>query len=157
MTLSQSLTSLGDAVRADYLITDKLSIDEMTSLLSGKNELEKGLGDDPFDDGVDIAKGSDSYTLTGKVVGARIALNLAGQISLKGKTLTIYFQASTDDADGVPLQLGPMSGKRISLTVKAKDMTGYYITLTFTTNNSLSIVFYKAASIKIKSLRAWLV
>lgn len=155
MTLSQLLTSLGDAVRSDYLITDKLAINEMTDLLSGKNDLTSTLGTNLYVEDVAIAKEDDAYLMTPSRVNARVAIPLSSP-NLVGKKVCVYFQASTDSGEA-PLQLGPWNGNRIALTVKGKSMTGYYVTLTFTANNSLSMFWEKVAPIKIKNLRAWLV
>lgn len=157
MTLSTTLTNLGDAVRSGYLITDKLKIAEITDLVSGKSQLERGLGDQPYSEGVTITKGEDSYTLTANKASSRIAIDIIGKPVLTGKTMIVYFQASTDDADGVAIKLGPISGQQEIVTITGATMQGHYIPITFTANNSLSIVFDKVTSIHMKDLRAWII
>lgn len=155
MSVIDKLTKLANAVRSDRMINNKLSVDEMTNLLSNRNELVKGLGDSPYVEGVKITKESDGYTLAADFENARIALNFVDQSQLKGKTVAIYFQASTNAASEVPIYLGPIGANLAYLTVKG-EMTGYYTVLTFTANNSLSIIFNEAASINIRNLRAWI-
>lgn len=156
MTLSQSLTNLGDAVRSDCLIDTRLKISEMTDLIAKKNDLLSSLNNNPYVENASVSKENSFNTIAASQVGGRVAIGLVGGNPV-GKTVAIYFQASTDDTSGVSLQLGPISGMKAALTVKGKDMKGYYVTIEFTANNSLSIILGKAASINIKGLRAWIV
>lgn len=156
MTVNETLTALGDAVRSDYLIENRLKISEMTDLIAKKNDLTIALNDNPYVEKASVSKENGFNTITASQTGGRVAINLVGG-NPTGKTVAIYFQASTDDTSGVSLQLGPMSGMKAALTVKGKDMKGYYVTIEFTANNSLSIILGKAASINIKDLRAWIV
>lgn len=156
MSVSTTLTALGDAVRSDYLIENRLKISEMTDLIAKKNDLTITLNDNPYVEKASVSKENGFNTITASQTGGRVAISLVGG-NPTGKTVAIYFQASTDDTSGVSLQLGPMSGMKVALTVKGKDMKGYYVTIEFTANNSLSIILGKAASINIKDLRAWIV
>lgn len=157
MNISTTLTALGDAVRSDYLIENRLKISEMTDLIAKKNDLTIALNDNPYVEKASVSKENGFNTITASQTGGRVAIGLAGGDPV-GKTVAIYFQASTDDTNGVPLQLGPVAGgMNASLTVKGKNMKGYYAVIKFTANNSLSIILEKAASINIKDLRAWIV
>lgn len=128
----------------------------MTDLIAKKNDLTIALNDNPYVEKASVSKENGFNTITASQTGGRVAISLVGG-NPTGKTVAIYFQASTDDTSGVSLQLGPMSGMKVALTVKGKDMKGYYVTIEFTANNSLSIILGKAASINIKDLRAWIV
>lgn len=155
MTISQTLSSLGDAVRHKYLLTDKLKLDEMADLLAQPTVLKDSLDSRPFAEGVSITL-DEGVPLLSTVKGGRVALNFRNGNPV-GKVIAIYFQASTTVKDGVPLDIGPMSSGKAHFTVVGTTMKGYYGALNYTYNNSLSIILPANTSIKMKDLRVWIV
>lgn len=155
MTVSETLTNLGNAVRHIYLLTDKLGLDEMADLLAQPTILKDSLGPTVFRDGVSVTL-DEGVPLLSTVKGGRVALNFSDGNPV-GKVIAIYFQASTTVKDGVPIEIGPMSSGRAHFTIAGASMKGYYGTLNYTYNNSLSIRLPANSSIKIKDLRVWIV
>lgn len=156
MSLSDALTKLGNAVRQKYLLKDKLKLDEMADLLAQPTILKDSLAPAVFSIGVSITM-DDSVPLISTVEGGRVALNFSGGNPV-GKVIAIYFKASTTVNGGVPIEVGPISTvMRKQFTITGATMEGYYGTLTYTANNSLSIVLPANTSIKMKDLRVWII
>lgn len=155
MSLSDALTKLGNAVRQQYLLKDKLKLDEMADLLAQPTILKDSLDNGPFTEGASITL-DEGVPFVSTVKGGRVALNFIDGNPV-GKTIAIYFQASTTVNGGVPIEVGPISTVRKQFTITGATMEGYYGTLTYTADNSLSIVLPANASIKMKDLRVWIV
>ena len=155
MTISETLTNLGNAVRHNYLLTDKLKLDEMADLLAQPTILKDSLNPSVFKEWVSVTL-DEGVSLLSTTNGGRVALNFNDGNPV-GKTIAIYFQASTTVKDGVPIEIGPMSSGRAHFTIAGASMKGYYSTLNYTYNNSLSIRLPANSSIRIKDLRVWIV
>lgn len=154
MSLSDTLTNLGNAVRQNYLLTDKLTIDEMADLLAQPTILKNSLVSGPYLEGVSITLDK-GVPLLSTVGGGRVALNFSDGNPV-GKVITIYFKASTTVNGGVPIKVGPISGAQASFTIVGATMKGYYGTLNYTANYSLSIMLPANTSITIDNLRVWI-
>ena len=155
MSLNETMTKLGNAVRQQYLLKDKLKLDEMADLLAQPTILKDSLAPTIFSEGASITM-DDSVPLISTVEGGRVALNFSGGCPV-GKVIAIYFKASTTVNGGVPIEVGPIATVRKQFTITGATMEGYYGTLTYTANNSLSIVLPANTSIKMKDLRVWIV
>ncbi|MGM9907346.1 hypothetical protein [Limosilactobacillus sp.] len=156
MTLSQSLTNLGNSVRAEKLLSEKLTIDEMVDLLSAGSDLVQGLGNGIFIEEASISKADDGFELasfSGKGLG-RIAIPFKDNQPI-GRTVAVYFQAKAVSGDSVTVSVGPVSAGKSTVKVKSSSMQGYFTTIKFTANNSLSLMLPDHASILAKDLRAW--
>lgn len=155
MSLSDTLTNLGNAVRNNYLLTDKLKLDEMADLLAQPTILQDSLDPGVYCEGVSVTI-DEGVPLLSTIKGGRVALNFSNGNPV-GKVIAIYFQASTTVTDGVPIEVGPMSSMKKQFTIAGATMKGYYGTLNYSYNNSLSIMLPANTSIKIKDLRVWIV
>ena len=159
MTLSQSLTNLGDAVREEKLLSDKLTIDEMADVLSSKNDLKDELSTSLFTEGLSITSNNDGFVLkrTSNAGYSRAALNF-NTPNTKGRTIGVYFQAYANSADEVSVNIAQAGGLEIRVSIKSGTMSGYFVTLNLVTNTSLSIYLLdKDSSITMKDLRAWFI
>lgn len=160
MTLSQSLTNLGDAVREEKLLSDKLTIDEMADVLSSKNDLKDELSTKLFTEALSITENSDGYVLkniANKAV-SRTALTF-NSINLVGRTIRVYFQAFANSSDVVPINVTQAGDPQNHLVnVKKGPMRGYFLTFKLHATTSLSLYLLdKGSSITIKGLRAWFI
>lgn len=155
MTVSETLANLGNAVRHIYLLKDKLKLDEMANLLAQPTILKDSLDNGPFTEGASITL-DEGVPFVSTVKGGRVVLNFIDGNPV-GKTIAIYFQASTSVKDGVPIEIGPITAGRAHFTITGATMKGYYNTLNYTFSNSLSIKLPANSSIKIKDLRVWIV
>lgn len=155
MSLSDTLTNLGNAVRNNYLLTDKLKLDEMADLLAQPTILKDSLGPGVYSEGISVTL-DEGVPLLSTIKGGRVALDFSNDRPV-GKVIAIYFQASTTVTDGVPIEVGPMSSMKKQFTIAGVTMKGYYGTLKYSYDNSLSIMLPANASIKIKDLRVWIV
>lgn len=155
MSLNETLTNIGNAVRHKYLLTDKLKLDEMADLLAQPTILQDSLINDAYREGLSITI-DEGVSLLSTTAGGRVALNFSNGNPV-GKVIAIYFQASTTVTDGVPIEVGPISSTKKQFTIAGATMKGYYGTLKYSYNNSLSIILPANTSIKIKDLRVWIV
>lgn len=155
MSLSDTLTNLGNAVRNNYLLTDKLKLDEMADLLAQPTILKDSLGPGVYSEGASVTL-DEGVPLISTAAGGRVALDFSNGRPV-GNVIAIYFQASTTVTDGVPIEVGPMSSMKKQFTIAGATMKGYYGTLKYSYNNSLSIILPANTSIKIKDLRVWIV
>lgn len=153
MSLSDTLTNLGNAVRSNYLLTNKLKLDEMAGLLAQPTILKDPLVPGVYSEGVSVTLDG-GVPLISTTNGGRAALNFSNGNPVD-KVIAIYFQASTTVANGVPIEVGPIGGTRKQFTITRSTMEGYYGTLNYTSNNSLSIMLPANTSIKINDLRVW--
>ena len=159
MTLSQSLTNLGDAVREEKLLSDKLTIDEMADVLSSKNDLKDELSTKLFIEALSITENSDGYVLKNVANKglSRTALNF-NSINLVGRTIRVYFQAFANSSDVVPINVTQSGGPQNRVNIKKGPMRGYFLTFKLYNTASLSIYLLdKNSSITIKDLRAWFI
>lgn len=159
MTLSQSLTNLGDAVRAEKLLSDKLTIDEMADVLSSKNDLGDELSTSLFTERLSITSNNDGFVFkrTSNAGDSRAALNF-NTPNIKGRTIGVYFQAYANYADEVSVNIAQSGGLESRVSIKSGTMRGYFVTLKLVANTSLSIYLLdKDSSITIKGLRAWFI
>lgn len=159
MTLSQSLTNLGDAVRAEKLLSDKLTIDEMADVLSSKNDLSDELSTSLFTEGLSITSNNDGFVFkrTSNAGVSRVALNF-NTPNIKGRTIGVYFKAYANSADEVSVNIAQSGGLESRVSIKGGTMRGYFLTLNLVANTSLSIYLLdKDSSITMKDLRAWFI
>ena len=159
MTLSQSLTNLGDAVREEKLLSDKLTIDEMADVLSSKNDLSDELTTSLFTERLSITGNNDGFVFkrTSNTGISRAALNF-NTSNIKGRTIRIYFQAYANSTDEVSINIAQAGGLKSRVSIKSGTMRGYFVTLKLVINASLSIYLLdKDSSITIKDLRAWFI
>lgn len=155
MSLSDTLTNLGNAVRNNYLLTDKLKLDEMADLLAQPTILRDYLGPSVYSEGLSVTL-DEGVPLLSTTAGGRVALDFSNGRPV-GKVIAIYFQASTTVTDGVPIEVGPINSMKKQFAIAGAAMKGYYGTLKYSYNNSLSIILPANTSIKIKDLRVWIV
>lgn len=160
MTLSQSLTNLGDAVREEKLLSDKLTIDEMVDVLSSKNDLNDGLSTSLFTERLSITSNNDGFVFkrTSNTGVSRAALNF-NTPNIKGRTIRVYFQAYANSSDVVPINVTQAGNPQNHLVnVKKGPMRGYFLTFKLHATTSLSLYLLdKGSSITIKGLRAWFI
>lgn len=159
MTLSQSLTNLGDAVREEKLLSDKLTIDEMADVLSSKNDLNDRLSTSLFTERLSITSNNDGFVFkrTSNAGASRVALNF-NTTNTKGRTIEVYFQAYANSADEVSVSIAQAGGLGSRVSIKSGTMRGYFVTLKLVANTSLSIYLLdKDSSITMKGLRAWFI
>lgn len=155
MSLADKLTSLADIVRLKYLIANKLSLSDMAGILSDHNKLDIVSTDKLYKENVKVSEEQNGWLITNdSSFDGRIAINFKNGRPLN-KMVGIYFQASTNMADKQVIKVGPIGGNMATFEISGSKAKGYFATIQYNFDSSLSVSLPKGISITISNIRAW--
>lgn len=158
MSVNGKLTSLADGFRKKYMLTDKLSISEMTGLIEGfQTVLPLNIPSDVYRESMIVTQDGLYTTLKANADYSRIVLKCTK--SPKGHLVGAYIVASCDQPSGVTINVGPMGGITPSVKVNDSSMRGYLVTFEYTLANAFSIMIsgQEGATVNIKEVRMWII